>query len=667
MAETIRYTLELNFMVGKLRLSAVWLGLTLAVLVLFLFIQDQWKAGITQAKLHFIELSHSASVSESAKLETAIRSIYENIRTLASLPNVRSVDRHATNLSPEARVTFQQIYNNLASNVAISEVYIVPLDFTPTKLDPVTLKTEEPILVYDELILNAGSGLSTNNRIANPKAATATPLPAVAESFEYAQLVEHAAWLSKNYPYLQNIKGLKIPFISGSDLITRDNTIYSKTKQNKDRSGLIFSVPFYGPNGKIRGTISAVILSSALRDLLPLQSFALVNPRNKYANLAAGVQSMASSRKFIEAGLIDPDLIYSEVLEFSVKDSKNPWLIWSGLKNEVFWSSADVQALNSAWAKNLSMLAAFTLFAALIAVLADRNLRQATTLANNNIKTRFLAEQAEAEARETAEKFKFLNQDISRLNTELSLKIIELTEAQDDIIRKGKMAQLGSLVATVAHELRNPLGGVRTTAFMLRRKLKNSSFDVDKQLQRIDAGVARCDGIITQLLDFSRSQPLSTSDTDLENWLVEIVTETAHSFPENIEVQIDLQTPGLVVAIESERLRRGLENLLLNAAEVLTGNVGVTLNPKIMITLKETWRGAEISVSDNGPGISLDVIERVGEALFTTKSFGAGLGVAAARKIAELHGGGLDISSALGQGACFTIWLATPLAALKCA
>ena len=648
-------------MVKKLRLSVVWLVLSLVVITLSLIIQNQWNNGIDQAKRHYIDSGRAATASQISKLETAVRSIYENIRTLSLLPNVRDIDRHAKNLSAEARVTFQQIYNNLAASVDVSEVYIVPIDFNPNKFDVFTLKTEEPIMMFDELIVNAGKGPKAPNSIGDAKSAAAPIAPdhEEVESFEFSQLVDHAKWLKEHYPNISDIKKLEVPFISGPEVITCDNRIFATTGVDGDRSGIMFSVPFYGNDGKISGLISAIVLTSSLRDLLPLQNMALVNPGNNYANLANGAVKMAASRKLIEAGKQDPNLIYSEVISLSVLDQRSPWAVWSGLPNEQFWFSKDVAYINSTRRTAFIGLAVFALAAGIMVFLIDRFLRQAATLGNTSLQMRLMAERSEAEAIESATSLKTLNEDVSRLNKELSAKIKELTDAQDTIIAKGKMAQLGNLVATVAHELRNPLGGVRTTAYMLRRRLEDADIDVTTQLERIDSGIARCDGIISQLLDFSRSQPLSTCEVNLENWLLKVVSETAESLPENVSIQMSLGTQGMMAQIDSERLRQGLVNLLNNAADAITKNADISslpLNPAIIVGLKNSARGVEISIADNGPGISPDIIEKISEALFTTKSFGAGLGIAAVRKIAMMHGGGLNIVSELGHGSHFTIW-----------
>jgi signal transduction histidine kinase len=116
-----------------------------------------------------------------------------------------------------------------------------------------------------------------------------------------------------------------------------------------------------------------------------------------------------------------------------------------------------------------------------------------------------------------------------------------------------------------------------------------------------------------------------------------------------------------VTAIDPERMSRSLINLISNASEALVGK-GDELSgdpefvPNIKIKSHRTGRGVEIVVTDNGPGISSENLLKIREPLFTTKSFGTGLGLPAVEKILEQHDGGLEITSKLGEGACFTAW-----------
>jgi PAS domain S-box-containing protein len=254
-----------------------------------------------------------------------------------------------------------------------------------------------------------------------------------------------------------------------------------------------------------------------------------------------------------------------------------------------------------------------------------------------------------------------VNDQVTRLNLELSDSIKKLKATQEEMVRAGRMAQLGQLTATVAHELRNPLAAVRTSAFVLDRKIKGKGMGVEQQLQRIDNGVVRCDSIISQLLDFARTRPVQRKLLDLDDWLANTVEEEAAKLPAAVTIECTLGLHGLVAAIDAERMSRCLINLISNASEALVGKGDDVprvpgLVPKITINSSRTGRGIEISVADNGPGISTEILSRIREPLFTTKSFGTGLGLPAVEKILEQHDGGLDIASTPGEGACFTAW-----------
>jgi signal transduction histidine kinase len=93
------------------------------------------------------------------------------------------------------------------------------------------------------------------------------------------------------------------------------------------------------------------------------------------------------------------------------------------------------------------------------------------------------------------------------------------------------MEQLGQLTATVAHEIRNPLGAVRTSAFLLERKIRGKGLGVEAQIERINKGVTRCDNIITQLLDYSRTKQLTCRAENLDDWLAAAVEEEAQRLP----------------------------------------------------------------------------------------------------------------------------------------
>ncbi|MBC8037706.1 MAG: hypothetical protein H7X89_10880 [Rhizobiales bacterium] len=278
------------------------------------------------------------------------------------------------------------------------------------------------------------------------------------------------------------------------------------------------------------------------------------------------------------------------------------------------------------------------------------------------------AETARAEAENFASQLQGVNDDVVRLNRDLEENFNKLRDAQDELVRRGRMAQLGQLTATVAHEIRNPLGAVRTSAYLLERKTKDKGLGIEPQLERITNGVMRCDNIITQLLDFARSSALTVKDVEFDGWITKVLEDEVGKLPSMVTVEFSPGVPGLAVAFDEARLQRAVINLLSNASEAMVGNGSdpskfACANPKITTTTAQSARGVEIAVRDNGPGISEANMKKIMEPLFTTKNFGTGLGLPAIEKIMDLHGGGLEIASKPGEGACFTLWL--PLAQAK--
>ena len=241
--------------------------------------------------------------------------------------------------------------------------------------------------------------------------------------------------------------------------------------------------------------------------------------------------------------------------------------------------------------------------------------------------------------------------------------ITEQKNLQEEVIRKSKLAQLGQLTSTVAHEIRNPLGAVKTGTYLIQKKIEKNApnLDLSNQFRRINNGIQRCDKIITQLLDFSRSRVVNAKNVELDSWVKEIVDEESGHISEKVDIKCDLGLNGQIASIDSDQLRRVLVNLINNAAEAMVGrgnNVieNPTEAPKIEISTRLVDSNIEISVSDNGPGILPEHLDKIREPLFTTKSFGVGLGIPAVDKVLENHGGGLRIETEVGNGTKMISW-----------
>ena len=181
---------------------------------------------------------------------------------------------------------------------------------------------------------------------------------------------------------------------------------------------------------------------------------------------------------------------------------------------------------------------------------------------------------------------------------------------------------------------------------------------IESQLQRINSGIARCDNTITQLLDFSRSRQVIANRDDFDSWLEKIVSEEVQRLPVSVLVNCKLGLDGLAVAFDAARMQRAVANLISNASEAMVGNGEesskyTTTNPTITISSVRDGDSIIVRISDNGPGIKPEDLERIREPLFTTKNFGTGLGLPAVEQILVQHGGSLAVTSTLGAGASF--------------
>lgn len=252
-----------------------------------------------------------------------------------------------------------------------------------------------------------------------------------------------------------------------------------------------------------------------------------------------------------------------------------------------------------------------------------------------------------------------MNDEIAGLNVNLATKVNELEVAQIELMRKSRFEQLGQLTATIAHEIRNPMGAIRTSAFLIGRKIGESDSSISAQVQRINVGIARCDKIISQLLDYSRTKKIDATVADLDTWLSDMLNEEVENIPAKVHFICDLGIGVRKVSFDPTRLRRALMNLISNAADaMLVGGESIeTAQPQICLTTRIEKGFATITVKDNGPGISPENMKRIFEPLFTTKGFGTGLGLPAVEQIAEQHGGKLEVFSELGKGASFKLYL----------
>jgi PAS domain S-box-containing protein len=236
-----------------------------------------------------------------------------------------------------------------------------------------------------------------------------------------------------------------------------------------------------------------------------------------------------------------------------------------------------------------------------------------------------------------------------------------LEEAQNELIKREKLAVLGQLTATVSHELRNPLGVIRSSNFYLMGRIKEKDEKIDKHIRRIEEQVSLCDSIVADLLEFTRGRQASLTRQAIRPWVEQVVQQMMES--ENFDIAMDIAGDLPLVPLDQEKMRRVVVNLLDNAIQAVrarqeaTQNLNAPYQPMVTLRVVRHQNGLLLQVSDNGCGMDASTRRRAFEPLFTTRAHGTGIGLANVSKIVSEHGGRIELASELNQGTTMTIIL----------
>ena len=257
--------------------------------------------------------------------------------------------------------------------------------------------------------------------------------------------------------------------------------------------------------------------------------------------------------------------------------------------------------------------------------------------------------------------YKVRTQSLKKRNEKLESLVEErshkLEAAQKQLLLQERMAALGQIIATVAHEVRNPLGTIRASVFSIgEARKKNDDERLKRALSLAERNVSRCDNIISELLDFTRNRELHLKKVDLDTWLKRLLSEL--EVPETIQVETTFKSE-MLITVDTEDVRRAIINVVENAIQAMDGQSshdGVH-ERRIHISTKTEDGRVLISIQDTGPGIHEEELEKIFEPLYSTKPYGIGLGLPIVRKIMKQHRGGFEIQSQWGSGTIAVLWL----------
>lgn len=231
---------------------------------------------------------------------------------------------------------------------------------------------------------------------------------------------------------------------------------------------------------------------------------------------------------------------------------------------------------------------------------------------------------------------------------------------------RDRLAAVGEMAATVAHEIKNPLGGIEVMAGLLRRQLGDNR-DALALVSEIMNEAKMANAIVQEVLDFVRPVRLQMERTPLLQSLQNAVT-VADGKVRRGQIAVRLDVPPEIPPIKGDRhqLTQVFANLLINAYEALEGRGSVTLTARLATDADtgalspdghEPVATVIVEVRDDGPGVASELTDKIFNPFFTTKPQGSGLGLAIVRKIVDAHEGRIDMTSLVGRGTCFRVSL----------
>jgi two-component system sensor histidine kinase HydH len=226
--------------------------------------------------------------------------------------------------------------------------------------------------------------------------------------------------------------------------------------------------------------------------------------------------------------------------------------------------------------------------------------------------------------------------------------LTEQVETQRRLIQREKLASLGEMAAGVAHEIRNPLGGIKMATNLLSSGDLGGGALSKEMARSILSGIVEIERIINSLLDFTRDTKLERGEYEVLRILEPVVEAVgAEGRARGVELCYGRVDRDVTASADGQRLRQVFANVMKNALEAIDPR---RVDGRVIVNLLAEEDRAVIEVIDNGAGITPGDREKIFLPFFTTKPSGTGLGMAIVKKIVDLHGGDVGVESAPGRG-----------------
>ncbi len=235
--------------------------------------------------------------------------------------------------------------------------------------------------------------------------------------------------------------------------------------------------------------------------------------------------------------------------------------------------------------------------------------------------------------------------------------------AEEALRRRDRLAAMGELASTVAHEVRNPLNAIGMTAQRLRREFVDERLadggqdqaELHELLDVLTGETQRINRIVQQFLDYARPPRLAPRQASLHDLVLDIAQgQRPRAATRGIVIDTDFAAAGDAV-FDPDQLKQAIDNLVRNAVDASPDG------GRVLLSVRPEPSGHVVEVADRGPGIPPDVLPKIFDLYFTTKADGTGVGLAVTHQIIEAHKGRIDVESAPGAGTRMSVHLPADL------
>ncbi|KPJ95849.1 MAG: hypothetical protein AMJ53_01945, partial [Gammaproteobacteria bacterium SG8_11] len=287
---------------------------------------------ITTLKNEYIADIEQENALVAEKINDRLGNIHQGLHTLAHLPGITSAIKNHGKFDPVYQRVVEELYSLLHSSIKLTELYIVPSGFDPTKMDPRTGEYQKPLFKFEK----AASELDHADHHHDPASGTSVHVTSTSgddeslEMREYLEIQNQLDFFSDQYPNSHQIQHHDYPARLSDEIQTADH-----------EKGLIYSLPIYDETGELSGAVSSIVETKTIQQILHNGRYVLHNPKYQLSIVPNNGGAWQTSLNWYTRNMPNPELLYSNTTRLDIHDH-DTWYLWIGVSEQEFNNSERV-------------------------------------------------------------------------------------------------------------------------------------------------------------------------------------------------------------------------------------------------------------------------------------------------------------------------------------